>query len=42
MEFCEFDGNILKEDGRYPAEGCIRNDLMVLKEENSNQYIQVH
>ena len=34
MEFCEFDGNILIEDGRCPDEECVHNLIIdVLDEE---------
>lgn len=28
MEFCEFDGNILTDDGRCPDEECVHNLLL--------------
>ena len=28
MEFCEFDGNILTEDGRCPDDECVHNMII--------------
>ena len=28
MEFCDFDGNILNDDGRCPDEECVHNMII--------------
>ena len=42
MRFCEWCWATLNDDDTCPTDGCIHNDLIVLKEENGNQQIQVH